>query len=49
MRDEQEIREQYAFLVDQLESEEMRHEGIRKLFSHYRHALAWVLEEHEHL
>lgn len=49
MRDEDEIREQYEFLVEELESEDMRHEGVRKLFSHYKHALGWVLEEEDHL
>lgn len=45
MRSEEEVREQYAFLVEQLEDEEMRHEGVRELFTHYRRALGWVLEE----
>jgi hypothetical protein len=49
MREQAEIREQYEFLTEELESEEMRHEGVRKLFSHYRHALGWVLEEEDHL
>jgi hypothetical protein len=48
MRDENEIREQYEYLQEQLESEEMRHEGVRKLFSHYKRALGWALEE-EHM
>jgi hypothetical protein len=48
MRSEAEIREQYEFLVEQLESAEMRHEGVRELFTHYRRALGWVLEE-EHM
>jgi hypothetical protein len=48
MRSEAEVREQYEFLVEQLESEEMRHQGVRELFSHYRRALGWVLEE-EHM
>jgi hypothetical protein len=26
----------------------MRHEGVRQLFSHYKRALGWVLEE-EHM
>lgn len=45
MRDEEEIREQYVFLTDQLESDEMRHEGIRQMFTYYKRALGWVLEE----
>lgn len=48
MRDESEIREQYEFLAEQLESDEMRHEGVRRMFTHYRRALGWVLEE-EHI
>lgn len=45
MRDEDEIREQYEFLESQLESEDMRHEGVRKMFTYYKRALGWVLEE----
>ncbi|MFC7070784.1 hypothetical protein [Halobaculum lipolyticum] len=45
MRDEAEIREQYEFLAEQLDSEEMRHESIRQMFTHYKRALGWVLEE----
>lgn len=45
MRSEEDVRDQYEFLVEQLESEEMRHEGVRELFTHYRRALGWVLEE----
>ncbi|GAA0208627.1 hypothetical protein GCM10009000_024030 [Halobacterium noricense] len=48
MRDEAEIREQYEYLAEQLDSEEMRHEGVRELFTHYKRALGWVLEE-EHM
>ena len=48
MRSEAEVREQYEFLVDELADDEMRHEGIRRLFTSYRRALGWVLEE-EHL
>ncbi|GAA0675134.1 hypothetical protein GCM10009020_23420 [Natronoarchaeum mannanilyticum] len=48
MRSEDEIREQYEYLQDQLDDEEMRHEGVRQLFSHYKRALGWVLEE-EHM
>ncbi|QSG02160.1 Uncharacterized protein AArcS_0938 [Natranaeroarchaeum sulfidigenes] len=48
MREESEIREQYEYLQEQLDSEEMRHEGVRQLFSHYKRALGWVLEE-EHM
>ncbi len=45
MRDEAEIREQYEFLVEQLESDEMEHESIREMFTYYKRALGWVLEE----
>ena len=45
MRDEDEIREQYEFLVEQLESDEMNHEGVRQMFTYYRRALGWALEE----
>lgn len=45
MRDEAEVREQYEFLSEQLTDEEMRHEGVRELFTHYKRALGWVLEE----
>ncbi|MGB9987715.1 hypothetical protein [Salarchaeum japonicum] len=45
MRDEEEIREQYEFLVEQLESEEMNHKGVREMFTYYKRALGWVLEE----
>lgn len=48
MRDEAEIREQYEYLAEQLDSEEMRHQGVRELFTHYKRALGWVLEE-EHI
>ena len=48
MRSEEEVREQYEFLKSELEDEEMRHEGVRQLFTHYRRALGWVLEE-EHM
>lgn len=45
MRDEEEIREQYEFLKEQLDAEDMHHQGIRRMFTHYRRALGWVLEE----
>ncbi|MFB6081857.1 MAG: hypothetical protein ABEJ67_03450 [Halanaeroarchaeum sp.] len=45
MRDEAEIREQYEFLTEQLAAEDMRHEGIREMFTYYKRALGWVLEE----
>ena len=48
MRDEDEIREQYEFLAEQLADEEMNHEGVRKMFTFYKRALGWVLEE-EHM
>ena len=48
MRSEAEIREQYEFLDEQLESPEMRLEGVREMFTYYRRALGWVLEE-EHM
>ncbi|GAA0456573.1 hypothetical protein GCM10008985_10720 [Halococcus dombrowskii] len=48
MRDEAEIREQYEFLIDELDDEEMNHEGVRQMFTYYRRALGWALEE-EHM
>ncbi|EFW93281.1 hypothetical protein ZOD2009_05437 [Haladaptatus paucihalophilus DX253] len=45
MRDEEEIREQYEFLKEQLESDDMNHQGIREMFTHYKRALGWTLEE----
>ena len=45
MRDEAEIREQYEFLQEQLDSEGMNHEGVRQMFTYYKRALGWVLEE----
>ena len=47
MRDEAEIREQYEYLIEQLESEDMRHTGVKQMFTHYRRALGWVLEEEQ--
>lgn len=48
MRDEAEIREQYEFLIEQLDDEEMNHEAVRQMFTYYKRALGWVLEE-EHI
>ena len=48
MRDEEAIREQYEFLKEELDSEEMNHEGVREMFIYYKRALGWVLEE-EHI
>lgn len=48
MRDEDEIRDQYEYLQSQLESDEMRHDGVEKMFTYYKRALGWVLEE-EHI
>ncbi len=48
MRDEEEIREQYEFLKEHLDDENMRHEGVRQMFTYYKRALGWVLEE-EHI
>jgi hypothetical protein len=45
MRSEEEIREQYEFLKEQLDDEEMNHEGVRRMFTYYRRALGWALEE----
>jgi hypothetical protein len=45
MRDEEEIREQYEFLKEQLEDDDMRHQGVRTMFVHYKRALGWVLGE----
>jgi hypothetical protein len=48
MRDEEEIREQYEFLKEQLDDEEMNHRGVEEMFTYYKRALGWVLEE-EHI
>ncbi len=48
MRSEDEVRDQYEFLAAELESEAMQHEGVRQMFSYYKRALGWVLEE-EHM
>ncbi|GAA0229252.1 hypothetical protein SAMN05421858_1929 [Haladaptatus litoreus] len=48
MRDEDEIRDQYEYLKEQLDSEEMNHEGVRQMFTYYKRAIGWVLEE-EHI
>jgi len=48
MRSEDEVREQYEFLRAQLDDEEMKHRGVEELFTHYKRALGWVLEE-EHM
>ncbi|MGQ3329579.1 MULTISPECIES: hypothetical protein [Halorubrum] len=48
MRSEDEVREQYEFLREQLDDEEMNHRGVEELFAHYKRALGWVLEE-EHM
>jgi hypothetical protein len=48
MRSEEEIREQYEFLEAELADEEMNHEGVRQMFTYYRRALGWALEE-EHM
>lgn len=45
MRSEDEIREQYEFLKEQLDSEEMKHEEVRRMFTYYKRALGWALEE----
>jgi hypothetical protein len=48
MRDEEELREQYEFLKEELNSQEMSHEGVREMFTYYKRAIGWVLEE-EHI
>ncbi|MFC6753775.1 hypothetical protein [Halorubrum tibetense] len=48
MRSEEEVREQYEFLREELADEEMRHRGVEELLTHYKRALGWVLEE-EHM
>ncbi|GAA0523016.1 hypothetical protein SAMN04488066_105176 [Halorubrum aquaticum] len=48
MRSEEEIREQYEFLCEELADEEMSHRGVEELFTHYKRALGWVLEK-EHM
>lgn len=45
MRSEDEIRDQYEFLVEQLDSEDMSHEQVKQMFTYYKRALGWVLEE----
>lgn len=45
MRTEEEIRDQYEFLAEQLADQDMRHQGIRQMFTYYKRALGWVLEE----
>jgi hypothetical protein len=47
MREESEIRDQYEYLAEQLESDEMRHEGVRQMFTYYKRALGWTLEEEQ--
>ena len=47
MRDESEIREQYEFLAQELADEEMSHESVKAMFTHYKRALGWVLEEEQ--
>ncbi len=48
MRSEEEIREQYEYLREELDDGEMTHRGVEALFTHYKRALGWVLEE-EHM
>jgi len=48
MRSEEDIRDQYEVLQEQLDSEEMNNDRVRMLFTHYKRALGWVLEE-EHI
>lgn len=48
MRDEETIREQYEFLREELADDEMTNERVRQMFTYYRRALGWVLEE-EHM
>ena len=45
MREESKVREQYEFLQEQLDSKEVQNKSIRQLFTYYRRALGWVLEE----
>lgn len=45
MRDEEEIRDQYEFLKEELDDEDMNHEGVRQMFTYYKRALGWALEE----
>lgn len=45
MREESKLREQYEFLQEQLDSKEVQNKSIRQLFTYYRRALGWVLEE----
>lgn len=48
MREEEEIRKQYEYIKEHLESDEMSHEGVRRMFTYYKRALGWTLEE-EHI
>jgi predicted ATP-dependent endonuclease of OLD family len=45
MRDEDEVREQYEFLKKELDDSDMNHEEVRKMFTYYKRAIGWVLEE----
>ncbi|WP_338729026.1 hypothetical protein [Haladaptatus sp. DJG-WS-42] len=45
MRSEEEIRAQYEFLAEELEDEDMNHKGVKQMFTYYKRALGWVLEE----
>lgn len=45
MRSETEIREQYEFLEQQLDDDDMDHHGVRQMFTYYKRALGWALEE----
>ena len=48
MRSEEDILEQYEFLMEELDDEDMKHEGVKQMFTYYKRALGWVLEE-EHI
>jgi hypothetical protein len=47
VRDEEALREQGVSLPEELESEEMSHDGVRRVFTYYQRALGWVLEEED--
>lgn len=48
MRSEAEVRERYEVPEERLNAEEMQHDSVRPLFTRYKRALGWMLEE-EHM
>lgn len=45
MRSEEEVREQFEFLKEHLDDPNMNHKKVKKMFTYYKRALGWVLEE----